>query len=377
MKEIAFYKPSVGNIEREHINDVLKLEGRSKIKELEERVQEFLGCKYIISTTSWSGAMHLSMFALDLKRGDKIVCSVNSFPTVAEVVRHFDAEPIFCDIDRDDFNIDPKALDEVLTKNKHKKLKAVIVSHVGGQPADLDAIYDIAKKHKVRVVEDASNAFGATYKGKLIGQTGSDITTFGFSPQMMRAIGNAGIIATNNTELAERAELIRNHGIKANEWDREGNIGYIYDVVDVGLKYDASELDAAYAIAQFEKNAKNIERRRAIAKIYNEELANVPHVKTPIEVRDHNYDLYIIKVDKNRDDFARELREKGVFTSLHYVPMHLLSYYKQKYSLRVNDFPNALMNYSQILSLPIYPSMSDEDAYYVCQKVAETAEHRV
>jgi dTDP-4-amino-4,6-dideoxygalactose transaminase len=376
MREIPFFLPSIDNSEKSIINEVLELKGASKIEELEDLFSEYIGCKYAVSTSSWSAALHLSLFAMELKRGDKILCSVNAFPSVAESVRHFDAEPIFVDIDADTFNISTDKLKEALVKHKHKKLKAVIVSHIAGQSCDLDTIYKIADENNIKVIEDASNALGATYKGKKIGSMG-DISTFSFSSQMKNAICNTGMIATDDEAIYKRAKLIRHHAIEAKEWDKYGNLGYIYDVTDIGIKYDTSELDAAFSIAQLQKADEFIKRRRDIANTYLKELSNVPHVSLPKVSDEHIFSQFIIKIDKNRDDFARELREKGVYTALNYVPLHLLSYYKQKYSLRVNDFPTALTNFQQILSIPCYAAMSDDDVAYVCEKIKETAKNRV
>jgi dTDP-4-amino-4,6-dideoxygalactose transaminase len=143
------------------------------------------------------------------------------------------------------------------------------------------------------------------------------------------------------------------------------------------VKYDLSQLDAAFCIAQLDKNESFINRRKEIAKIYDKELANVRHVSIPVKKRDHIYSRYIIKIDKNRDSFARELSAKNIHTGLNYIPIHLLSYYKNKYSLRVNDFPTALTNYQQILSLPIYSSLSDEEVMYICEQVRNIAKTRV
>ncbi len=376
MKEIPFYLPSIDSSEKSIIEEVLALKGASKIEELEDLFSEYIGCKYAVSTSSWSAAMHLSLFAMELKRGDKILCSVNAFPTVAETVRHFDAEPIFVDIDPDTFNISTDRLKEALVTHKHKKLKAVIVSHIAGQSADLDEIHKIAQENNIKVIEDASNALGTTYKGEKIGSIG-DISTFSFSSQIKNSICNTGMIATDDEAIYNRAKLIRHHAIVAKEWDKYGNLGYIYDVTDIGIKYDTSELEAAYSIAQLQKNDAFIKRRREIAKIYQKELSNVSHVSLPKVDDEHIFSQFIIKIDKNRDDFARELREKGVYTALHYVPLHLLSYYKQKYSLRVNDFPTALTNFQQILSIPCYDGMSDDDVKYVCDMIKETAKNRV
>lgn len=376
--EVPFFKPSVKAEEIELVNEVLELQNSTSAeKRLEKNMNSYLKSSHAIATNNSTAAMHLSLCAMDLKRGDKIICSVNAFPSAAEVIRHFDAEPIFVDIDKDDFNIDPKQLDRVLRMHQHKKLKCAFVSHVAGQPADLDPIYDIAQEYGIQIIDDATQALGATYDGKKIGNTGSYISCFKFNSQMKNAIAGGGVMITEDEELANRAQLLRNHAIMSDGWDEYGNLGYVYDVVDIGVKYDISELAAAFNIGQLIHTDEQVKRRQEIAKIYDKELANCPHVSTPIKKRDHVYDQYIIKVDKNRDGFARELKEKGIFTGLHFVPIHLLSYYKAKYGLRVNDFPVALSNYQQILSIPIYDSMTDEMVMYVCKTIKEVASTRV
>jgi len=377
MREIPFYKPFIDQREKTLINEVLDLEKANKVETLEKEFIKYTGCGDAISTVNGTAAMHLAMCALDLKRGDKIICSVNAFPSVAEVVRHFDAEPIFVDIDKDDFNIDIDQLESVLKNNKAKKLKGAFISHIAGQPADMARIYELAKIYDIKIIEDATAALGATYNGKKIGSLDADITVFRFNPQSNNSVSSAGMMTTKDPELSERARLLRNHALVGEGWDKFGNLGYVYDVVDIGLKYDLNELNAAYAIGQLEKNESFIERRMEIADIYNRELASCPHVSTPIKKRDHVYAQYIIKIDKNRDNFAKELKERGIYTGLHYIPLHLLSYYKHKYTLRVNDFPKALSNYQQILSLPIYSSLSDKDVLHICEQIKEIAKNRV
>ena len=241
----------------------------------------------------------------------------------------------------------------------------------------MNRIYELARHYDIKIVEDATAALGATYEKKKIGSLEADITVFRFNPQSNYSVSSAGIMTTKDEELSRRARLLRNHAIVSEGWDKFGNIGYVYDVVDIGLKYDLNELNAAFAIGQLEKNDDFIERRMEIADIYNRELASCPHVSTPIKKRDHVYTQYIIKIDKNRDNFARELKDKGIYTGLHFIPLHLLSYYKHKYNLRVNDFPKALSNYQQILSLPIYSSLSDKEVLHVCEQIKEIAKNRV
>ncbi|MDR0467443.1 MAG: DegT/DnrJ/EryC1/StrS aminotransferase family protein [Campylobacteraceae bacterium] len=377
MKEIPFYKPSIDNSEKRLVSEVLELGKSGKVEVLESNVQKYLGAKHAVATYNGTAAAHLAMCALNLKRGDKFICSVNSFPSLAEVVRHFDAEPIFVDIDVDDFNIDINKLEETLSKHKHKKLKGVFISNIAGQPSDYDAIYELAKKYDVKIVDDAMDALGATYNGKKIGTIKSDISCFRFSPQMKNSIAGGGLLVTNSDEINERARLLRNHAFVSEGWDKYGNLGYIYDVVDIGVKYDLNELNAAYDITKKKKNDSFIKRRKEIANIYNKELVNIPQIITPVQKREQVYTQYIIKVDKNRDGFARELKNRGIYTGLHFIPLHLLTYYKSKYSLKVNDFPNALKNYQQILSIPIYSALSDDEVYYVCEQIKAIAQERV
>ena len=303
-----------------------------------------------------------------------MVCSVNAHPNVPEVVRHFDAEPVFIDIDPNSYNINLDLLENYLEENQSKKLKAVIVTHIAGNTVDLDRLYKIAKIYDVKIVEDACDALGATYKGDKIGSTGADITCFDFSTHLKKNVCNGGMIVTNDEDIIKRARLLHNHGIV----QEEDTLEYIYEVVDIGNDYCLSELNAAYIRAQLVNQDKSIARQRAIAAMYNEALASVKHISIPnVDNDEHPFSLYIIKIDKNRDSFAVNLKKEGIQTGLHYIPLHLLAYYKTKYSLRVNDFPVALRTYQQVLSLPIYPSMSDKDVKFVCDKIKSIASTRV
>ncbi|MCK9337150.1 MAG: DegT/DnrJ/EryC1/StrS aminotransferase family protein [Arcobacteraceae bacterium] len=372
-KEIPFYKPSVGKEEIDQIDEVLEFKGSSKVEEFENEIANFVGADYAISTCNGTAAMHLALSAMDLKRGDKIVMSVNSFPNVPEVVRHFDAEPIFIDIDPNTMNIDLIKLDEYLAKNKSKKLRGAIISFIAGQAPDLDKLYEIVSRHKIILIEDATNALGVTYNDETIGSLKADMTIFSMNPSNGRSsLSNAGVIITNNEEYAERAKLLRTHAITTT-YDDYGNLDYIYDVVDIGFKYDMSELEASFSLAQLQKTNKFIKRRKEIASIYSKKLSGIKHVSLPSYNDEHIFTHYIIKISKNRDAFARALKEEGISTGLNFIPLHLLSYYKQKYNLKVTSYLNALNSYQQILSLPIYPSLSDDEVNYICDKVATIA----
>lgn len=377
-EDIAFYKPSIDENEIELIKEALKDNGSVMIERFEAELKDYFGVKHAVTTNNGSAAHHLALCSVDLKRGDKIICSVNSTPSVAQAIRHFDAEPIFVDINEDDFNMNADSLRENLKIHNHKKLKGIFVNHVAGQATDMDKIYAVAKEYGLKVFDDAGKAIGLTYNGRKIGSIkDSSIACFSIHSQLNNPVATAGFMMTDDDEIAVRAKLLRNYAIVGEGIDKDGNLGYIYDVVDIGVKYDLTGLCAAYSMGQFHKNEELVRRRREIAAIYDKELSDCPHVKTPIKKRDHVYSQYIIRVDKNRDSFAKELLERGIHTALHYIPMHLLSYYKNKYSLKVNAFPNALKSYQQVLSLPIYSALDDENAYRICQTIKEIARNRV
>ncbi len=372
--QIPFHKYISELVEHSNVSDVLDGEEINQVELLEKGFVGYIGCSYALATSSGTSALHLAMLALDLKRGDKIVCSVNTHPGVPEVVRHFDAEPVFIDIDERNFHIDLDKLEAYLETNANKKLKAVIVTLLGGTNIDLERLYKMAANFDVKVVVDAAEALGSTYKGEKIGSVYADITCFDFSPHLKQNICSCGMLVSDDEDIMERARLLANHGIKKDE----NALAYIYDVVDIGNDYRLSQLDAAYIRAGISRVDANIERQREIASIYNKELDGVDHVGLPlIDDEEFSYNLYMIKIDKNRDSFALDMKKEGVETGLHFIPLHLLGYYKLKYELRVNDYPKALRYYQQILSLPIYPTMSDEEVMYVCDIIKKVAKTKV
>ena len=373
-KNIAIYKATIDNEELNQIRSVLESKNDlSKVLEFEDNMKKFIGAKYAIATATSTAAIHLALSAIKLKRGDKILMSVNSFVNLPEVVRHFDAEPIFIDINMEDMNIDINKFEEALAENDSKKLRGAIITFVGGQTPDLDRIYDIAQKYGIILIEDCRSSLGAYYKGKRVGNLRADMTIFSTNPSNSKyAISRSGIIVTNNEEIANRAKLLRTHALTTT-YDSYGNLDYVYDVVDIGHKYDLSELDAAYALAQLNKTEKFIKRRKEIAKLYESRLSGVKHITILPHKEEHIFTQFIIKISRNRDAFARALKERGVSTGLNYIPLHLLSYYKNKYSIKITAFSNALNNYQQILSLPIYAGLTDEEVNYVCDQVISVA----
>ena len=370
--EIPFFKPFFDKSESELIARALNGEKSTAI--FEAKVASYYGAKHAIATNNGTAAKHLALCAMDIKRGDKIICPVNSFVSLPEVIRYFDAEPIFADIDKDDFCLEPAALESVIKANQSKKLKAVFLTHLGGQSAKIDIIKQICQNYELKIIHDS--AFGVRYNGALVGGGDEFMGCFGFQHSGLNQIASSGIILTNDDKIAARAKLFRSHAMEQKRLD-DGSLAYIYDVKHIGQRYDLDALSAAFCLAQFCKNEINIKAHQHIARLYDEKLANVAHISTPVKKRDHIYAQYIIKVDKNRDGFAKELLAQGIGVGLHYVPLHLLSYYRQKYNYRITDFPAALGAYSQVLSLPIYPALSEAEIEHICKVITRIASARV
>jgi dTDP-4-amino-4,6-dideoxygalactose transaminase len=376
-RDIEFFRPSINSQELNEMQKLFNAPSISKVEELEDMIADDFETSEIITTSSGTSALHLALSAMDFKRGDKVIMSVNSPIFLPETVRHFDAQPIFVDIEKDSMSIDLEKLEDSLKQNASRKLKAVIVSHIAGNIIDIKKVIEIAKKYKVRVIEDCTSALGAVVGDTFVGSSKETISIFSFERDQENSIVNAGFIVTDDEQVIENAKLLRFHAKKnLNEGDDDYDNpqpNYFYDVVKIGYKYDLSELDATYALVQYAKNRKFIDRRVTIAKKYISLLSDLKHIELPKYDENSIFTHFIVQISKNRDSFAKELKIKGIDTSLHYTPVHLLSYYKNKYELKVNSFPNALNNYQRILSIPIYADLSDEEVEYICKSIKEVA----
>ena len=376
MLKFPYFIPDITENEKKLINHVLENPSHNITQDLEEAFKSYTGIKYAISANSGTAAFHLCLFAMDIKRGDKILCSVNCHPSFPEIIRHFDAEPIFIDIMEDTFEISYEKCKEALEKNNLKKTRAIIVSHIAGQFCNTEPFYELARHYNLKIIEDATMALGLTHNGIKLGNQKSFATIFSIVLDSSSPVAQAGILATHDEKLANEATLLRYHGI-VSEKITSVRPQYLYDVVGIGNKYNLSYLDAALCLSQLNRMDYIIKRRKEIASHYMQNLADTPHISMPVVKNEHIFFHFIIKIDKNRDHFAKELKESGIETALHFVPSHLLTYYKSKYKFKISDFPIALKNYQQILSLPIYSAMKKEDIDYICKEISRLATHRV
>lgn len=368
--QVPYFLTDISEVEKSAIDRALSQPNENLITKFEEEAARFVGAKFAVSADSAASAFHLCLLAMNLKRGDKVLCSVNCHPFFAGFIRQFDAEPIFVDIESDTFELSANAARAAAKAHESKKLRAIIVSHLAGQATDMSAFYKLAGEYNLKIIEDCTMALGL----QAVRNPRSFASIFCPILDSNNPLAQAGFLASNDEELANAAALVRYGGMKPENVSKAPQ--YLYDVLAVGLKGNLGTLDCALALAQLQRNKEFIEKRAKIARIYQKELENLPNITLPKVVREHIFCHFIVKIDKNRDQFAQKLKENGIETSLHFVPLHLLSYYKNKYNLKITDFPVALKNYQQILSLPIYSAMSEEEAQYICAKIREISSTR-
>ena len=320
------------------------------------------------------------MEAVGVGSGDLVVTTPYTFTASAEVIRYLGADPIFIDIDPQTFNLSPSKLRSKilsLRPDERKRLKAILPVHFAGQACDMEPIQEIAEFYGVKIIEDAAHALPCTCNGKMVGTIGN-ATVFSFYVTKTLATGEGGMITTDSDELANRIKVMRLHGINRDIWDRytAKKPNWYYEVVAPGFKYNMPDLMAAIGIHQLKKVYQFQKRRQVIADRYDQAFACLP-MKTPAVVNSedqHAWHLYVIQLDLekisiSRDGFIEKMAEKGVGTSVHFIPLHIHPYWRNRYNFTPNDFPVALDCYNRAVSLPIYSKMSDEDAESVIEAV--------
>ncbi len=336
--------------------------------EFESEFKTYIGCNFAVSMNSATAALHLALKAIGLKQDEEVIIPTTTFVSTAEVVTYFNAVPVLCDIEKSTHNIDTSKIEALITS----RTRAIIVVHFAGQPCDMDEIYRISQKYGLNVIEDAAHALPSKYKGDMIGSLkGTDATCFSFYATKTLSTGEGGMSVTNNKEFAESMSINRLHGLSRNAWNRYDTKGsWHYDVLDNGNKYNTTDICSAIGLVQLRKQNELQLKRVNIARRYNEAFsANeniiVPHIK---DDRETSWHLYVIKV-KNRDKIFDDLKAEGVNCSVHFIPVHKHTYYREKYGYRDEDYANANEVFETSLSLPIYPDMTDDEIQYVIKKV--------
>jgi len=380
MEFIPYALPLTGEEEIAEVIDTIRsgwLTTGPKTKKFEQDFSEFVGAKYSLAVNSATAGLHLGLEAMGVGPGDKVITTVHTFTATAEVIRYMGADPIFVDIEGDSFNIDCDAVEQALIGNP--EVKVILPVHYAGQAANMTKIMSLAKRYNVKVMEDAAHAIPSTHNGHMIGTFG-DITVYSFYANKTITTGEGGMIVTNNDDYAKRIGCMRLHGISKDVFDRFTSTkpSWHYEVVAPGFKYNMTDIAASLGLHQLKKAWLLQERRKAIALKYNKAFVDLP-LQTPWIVNDkdvHSWHLYVVQLNLDeitvsRDRFIEILAEKGIGTSVHYIPLHFHPYWQETYALAADDFPKSTKAFHRIVSLPNYPKMSDEQVSKVIEVVRE------
>lgn len=365
-------------IDEDDINavvDVLKsdyLTTGPKIAEFEQAVASYTGAKYAVAISNGTSALHAACFAAGIGRGDEVITTPLTFAASANCVLYCGGTPVFADVDPYTYNIDPEDIRKKITD----KTKAIIAVHLAGQPCDMDEIHSIAQEHNLIVIEDGAHALGSVYKGKKVGCL-SDMTTFSFHPVKPITTGEGGMIMTDNEELYKRLVLFRSHGITRDESMMTRNEGpWFYQQLDLGYNYRITDIQCALGCSQMRKLDKFLKRRRELAERYNNAFIECDNIVTPYQLPDtqSGWHLYIVQVkNHDRKQVFETLRDKGIGVNVHYIPVYMHPYY-QEHGYRDVHCANAEEIYSHIISLPLYPGLTDDQQDYVIDTLKQLCE---
>lgn len=365
---LPFHKSWIGEEEKQEVLDTLEsgwLTKGPKTKEFEKQFAEFIGVPYAVGVNSCTAALHLGLVALGVKPGDEVITTPITFAATVNVIEHCGAKPVFVDIEEDTFNINPKLIEKAVTN----KTKVILPVHFAGQMCRMDEIMKIAKKHNAAVLEDAAHAVEADYKGKAPGVWG-DIAAFSFYATKNITTGEGGMLLTKDAGIAERVEILSLHGLSRDAWKRYGNEGFRdWEILEAGFKYNMFDLQASIGIHQLRKVNIFWEKRKQLVEYYNEALREILEV-TPLTIHNygkHAHHLYVIRLNlsairQNREECLDRLQHEGIGVGIHFKAVHLHPYYKSKYNIPLGSFPVAEQVSNEILSLPLYPLMTLEDA---------------
>jgi dTDP-4-amino-4,6-dideoxygalactose transaminase len=377
---LPFCLPDIDETEIAEVTDALRsgwVTTGPKTHRFEAEFAAYVGAKHAVAVNSCTAAMHLALEAIGLGRGDEVITSPYTFAATAEVVRYFDARPVFVDVEADSLNLPPDGIEAAITA----RTRAIIPVHIGGLPADMSQIRDVARRHRLSVIEDAAHAFPAKYRGQMIGSL-SDFTCFSFYATKSITTGEGGMICTDDEAWADRCRIMALHGIGKDAWNRYSAEGsWYYEIVAPGFKYNLTDVAAAMGLAQLTKADRMWQRRCEIARRYNEAFSRVPALQIPADRSDcqHAWHLYMLRLNLgqlqiDRAGFVSELKRHNIGASVHFIPLHLHPYYGKTYGYQAEDFPVAYREYQREISLPIYSKMSDDDVQDVIYAVVKLAE---
>ncbi len=382
-KFLPFALPEIGEEEIAEVVDSLRsgwLTTGPKTQRFEAEFARFIApgdpLTHALAVNSATAGLHLVLEAIGIGPGDEVITTPYTFTATAGVIRHLGADPVFVDIDPHTLNIDPAGIERAITR----RTKAILPVHIAGLSCEMKAILSIARRHGLRVVEDAAHALPTTHGGRLIGSLDSDATVYSFYATKTITTGEGGMIVTRDAEIAERCRVMRLHGINRVVFDRYTSTApaWHYDVVAPGFKYNMTDLAAAIGIQQLKKAWDFQQRRQIMAGRYDDELRGLP-LRLPARPHAgdiHSWHLYIIRLTAeaaiSRDDFIHAMAARGIGCSVHFIPLHFHPYWRERYQLTPQSYPLASRAYGCAISLPLYTRMTDDDQRKVIRVVRET-----
>jgi dTDP-4-amino-4,6-dideoxygalactose transaminase len=382
---VPYHRPSIGDEEINEVVSTLKsgwLTTGPRTAQFEKEFSTYADVPHALAVNSCTSGLHLALAALKLGPGMEVITTPLTFCATVNTIIHTGATPVLADIGPDG-NIDPASIATRLTE----KTRAIVPVHFAGLPCDMDAIWPLARRHGLDVVEDCAHAAGSFYKGAHAGaasrSTGahSAASVFSFYAVKNLTTGEGGMVLTHDEELASRMKILALHGISKNAWNRYSDRGqWGYEVLESGYKYNMSDIQSSIGIHQLRKLEGFIEARARFAGMYNELLADVEGVELPPDRADsrHAWHLYTLrlnldKLEIGRDEFIEQLRDRGVGTSVHFIPIPLHPFFAARAGLRQNQCPHALALYKRLISLPLFPAMTEAQVEYVAKAVKQIA----
>jgi len=376
---LPFALPEIGEEEIAEVVDTLRsgwVTTGPKARLFEQAFVDYLGDASLqaIAVNSATAGLHLALEALGIGPGDEVITTTHTFTATAEVVRYLGADVKLIDIDPATLNIDPAAIEAAITP----RTKALMPVHYAGLSVDMDAIHAIAQEHGLKVVEDAAHALPTTWKGQTIGTLHSDAVVFSFYANKTMTTGEGGMLVTRDAALAARAKVMRLHGINRDAFDRfTAKVpSWYYEIVAPGFKYNLTDIAAAMGLHQLKRLPGFQTRREQIAARYDDALADLPLILPPRPVHAgdlHSWHLYVVRLSDdatlNRDQLIESLFADGIGVSVHYIPLHLHPYWKERYDLKPEQFPHSQKAYERMVTLPLYTRMTDDDVERVITAV--------
>ncbi len=380
MKMISYGKQSISQLDIDEVVKVLQsdyLTQGPSVEKFEAKICEYTGAKYCVAVSNGTAALHLAVAVLNIPAGSEGITSPNTFAASANCMLYNELNPRFADIDSKTYNIDPEEVSALVSE----KTKLIIPVHFAGQAADMQSISKIAKENDLFVIEDAAHAIGSQYTdGTYVGNCKySELTTFSFHPVKTITTGEGGAITTNSKEFYERLLMLRSHGITKDENKLSMNPGpWYYEMQELGFNYRLTDIQAALGSSQLSRLNEFKARRREIVAMYNRSFKDANWLTVPFEVEGLSscFHLYVLLIDfqaigKSRAEVMAELLSKGVGAQVHYIPITQLPYYAKTHNEKLH---NAQSYYDRCLSIPLYPDMSDEDAYVVIEALLRLAQ---